>query len=159
MKHPRANPGQRLSLTPAVSRRRFLKVAGKAGTASAAFLVANAAWRVQAAGEPLKIGCTGPFTVPASRTGDELKNGVAMALEDERADGDLPLTIDGEQREVEIVYIDSQSSPEKAVKAVTDAITRRGVNCLRLLRLFFKRTSSSIAPPLAWVGPRNISAR
>jgi branched-chain amino acid transport system substrate-binding protein len=127
MKHPRANPGQRLSLTPAVSRRRFLKVAGKAGTASAAFLVANAAWRVQAAGEPLKIGCTGPFTGPASRTGDELKNGVAMALEDARADGDLPLTIDGEQREVEIVYIDSQSSPEKAVKAVPDAITRRGV--------------------------------
>ena len=50
-----------------------------------------------------------------------------MALEDARADGDLPLVIDGEQREVEIVYIDSQSSPEKAVKAVTDAITREGV--------------------------------
>jgi hypothetical protein len=58
-------------LDPCISRRRFLKVAGKAGTASAAFLVANAAWRVQAAGEPLKIGCTGPFTGPASRTGDE----------------------------------------------------------------------------------------
>ena len=50
-----------------------------------------------------------------------------MALEDARAAGDLPLVIDGEQRDVEIVYIDSQSSPEKAVKAVTDAITREGV--------------------------------
>ena len=128
MKHPSAGSGRRLIAPPAaVSRRRFLEVAGKAGTASAAFLVASAAWRAQAAGEPLKIGSKGPFTGPASRTGDEIKNGVAMALEDARAAGDLPLVIDGEQRDVEIVYIDSQSSPEKAVKAVTDAITREGV--------------------------------
>jgi branched-chain amino acid transport system substrate-binding protein len=128
MKHRTAGSGRRLvAPAAAVSRRRFLEVAGQAGTASAAFLVANAAWRAQAAGEPLKIGCKGPFTGPASRTGDEFKNGVAMALEDARAAGDLPLVIDGEQRDVEIVYIDSQSSPEKAVKAVTDAITREGV--------------------------------
>ena len=128
MKHPTAGSGRRLvAPAAAVSRRRFLEVAGKAGTASAAFLVASAAWRAQAAGEPLKIGSKGPFTGPASRTGDEIKNGVAMALEDARAAGDLPLVIDGEQRDVEIVYIDSQSSPEKAVKAVTDAITREGV--------------------------------
>jgi branched-chain amino acid transport system substrate-binding protein len=128
MKHPTAGWSRRLIAPPAaVSRRRFLEAAGKAGTASAAFLVASAAWRARAASEPLKIGSTGPFTGPASRTGHEFKNGVAMALEDARAAGDLPLVIDGEQRDVEIVYIDSQSSPEKAVKAVTDAITREGV--------------------------------
>jgi branched-chain amino acid transport system substrate-binding protein len=129
MKHAQARPG-RIGRPAAVSRRRFLEVAGTAGTASAAFLVASRAWRVRAAGEPLKIGSFGPFTGPASRTGDEFKNGVALALEDARADGDLPLVIDGEQRDVEIVWIDSQSSPEKAVKAVQDAITRQGVQFL-----------------------------
>ena len=89
MKHPTAGSGRRLiAPAAAVSRRRFLEVAGQAGTASAAFLVASAAWRAQAAGEPLKIGCMGPFTGPASRTGDEIKNGVALALEDASAAGD-----------------------------------------------------------------------
>ena len=126
MKHPKVNLGRRLPLS-AVSRRHFLEATGAAGGA-VAFLVAKPKFlRAQATGEPLKIGCKGPFTGPASRTGDEFKNGVAMALEDARADGDLPLTIDGEQRDVEIVFIDSQSSPEKAVRAVTDAITREGV--------------------------------
>lgn len=127
MRDSKADPRRRSIAPNAVSRRRFIEVAGRAGTASAAFLVASAAWRARAAGEPLKIGSMGPFTGPASRTGDEFKNGVAMALEDARADGDLPLVIDGEERDVEIVFIDSQSSPEKAVKAVTDAITREGV--------------------------------
>jgi branched-chain amino acid transport system substrate-binding protein len=129
MKHPKANLGRRLPLS-AVSRRRFLETAGACGGA-AAFLVAKPQFlRAQDAGEPLKIGSFGPFTGPASRTGDEFKNGVALALEDARAEGDLPLTIDGQKRDVEIVWIDSQSSPEKAVRAVQDAITRQGVQFL-----------------------------
>ncbi len=109
----------------ALSRRGFIETTGAAAAASAAFLLATTA--LSAAEGPLKIGSMGPFTGPASRTGDEIKNGVALALEDARAEGDLPLKIDGQQRDVEIVYIDSQSSPEKAVKAVTDAISRQGV--------------------------------
>ena len=112
----------------ALSRRRFLETTAATGAASAAFMVAGNALRAQSG--PLKIGSMGPFTGPASRTGDEFKNGVALALEDARAEGDLPLTIDGEAREVEIVWIDSQSSPEKAVRAVQDAITRQGVQFL-----------------------------
>jgi branched-chain amino acid transport system substrate-binding protein len=108
----------------ALSRRRFLETTAAASAASAAFMVASPALRAEG---PLKIGCKGPFTGPASRTGDEFKKGVELALEDARAEGDLPLTIDGKERDVEIVFIDSQSSPEKAVKAVTDAITRQGV--------------------------------
>jgi len=130
MTESKVDPGRRLIAPNAVSRRRFLEAAGRAGTASAAFLAASATWRARAAGEPLKIGSFGPFTGPASRTGDEFKNGVALALEDARAEGDLPLTIDGQQRDVEIVWIDSQSSPEKAVRAVQDAITRQGVQFL-----------------------------
>jgi branched-chain amino acid transport system substrate-binding protein len=109
----------------ALSRRGFIERAGAVSAASAAFLLATTALRAQTG--PLKIGSLGPFTGPASRTGDEIKNGVAMALEDAKADGDLPLKIDGQERDVEIVFVDSQSSPEKAVKAVTDAITRQGV--------------------------------
>jgi branched-chain amino acid transport system substrate-binding protein len=130
MRDSKADPRRRSTARNTVSRRRFIEVAGRAGTASAAFLVASAAWRAHAAGEPLKIGSMGPFTGPASRTGDEFKNGVQLALEDARAEGDLPLTIDGQKRDVEIVWIDSQSSPEKAVKAVQDAITRQGVQFL-----------------------------
>ena len=104
---------------------------GRGSRGAAAFLVAKPDFlRAQATGEPLKIGSFGPFTGPASRTGDEIKNGVNLALEDARAEGDLPLTLDGEEREVEIVFIDSQSSPEKAVRAVQDAITREGVQFL-----------------------------
>ncbi len=109
----------------ALSRRGFIEAAGGAAAASAAFLLATTA--LGAAEGPLKIGSMGPFTGPASRTGDEIKNGVKLALEDAKADGDLPLKIGGQERDVEIVYIDSQSSPEKAVKAVTDAISRQGV--------------------------------
>src|SRR3546814_16675728 len=50
-----------------------------------------------------------------------------MAVEGALAGGLLPLTIDGAQREIELDYIDSQSSPEKAVKAVSDAVNRHGV--------------------------------
>jgi branched-chain amino acid transport system substrate-binding protein len=110
-----------------VSRRRFLEVMGGIGTAGAFVLVTASRARAQEAGAPLKLGSMGPFTGPASRTGDEFKNGVALALEDARAAGELPLVIDGKKRDVEIVFIDSQSSPEKAVKAVTDAVSRQGV--------------------------------
>ena len=109
----------------ALSRRGFIERAGAATAASAAFLLATTALRAQEG--PLKIGSMGPFTGPASRTGDEIKNGVALALEEAKADGDLPLKLGGKERDVEIVHIDSQSSPEKAVKAVTDAIDRQGV--------------------------------
>src|SRR3546814_15582641 len=69
----------------------------------------------------------GPFTGPSGRTGEAIQKGAQMAVEDARANGLLPLTIDGAQREIELVYIDSQSSPEKAVKAVNDAVNRQGV--------------------------------
>ncbi len=109
-----------------LSRRKFLEVVSGLGTAGA-FMVTASPLRAQEAGPALKIGSMGPFTGPASRTGDEFKNGVAMAIEDARAAGDLPLVIDGKKRDIEVVFIDSQSSPEKAVKAVRQAVERQGV--------------------------------
>ncbi len=110
-----------------VSRRRFLETAGGVGAAGAFLALTLSSLKAQAAEGPLKLGTMGPFTGPASRTGDEFKNGVAMAIEDAKAAGELPLVLDGKKRDIELVFIDSQSSPEKAVKAVTDAVTRRGV--------------------------------
>lgn len=110
-----------------VSRRRFLETAGGVGAAGVFLALTVSSLKAQAAEGPLKLGTMGPFTGPASRTGDEFKNGVAMAIEDAKAAGELPLVLDGKKRDIELVFIDSQSSPEKAVKAVTDAVTRRGV--------------------------------
>lgn len=110
-----------------VSRRRFMEGTAAAG---AAFMVATSGLRAQDGGGPLRIGSMGPFTGPASRTGDEFRNGARLAVEDARADGEVPLTIDGEERDVELVFIDSESSPEKAVKAVTDAVSREGVEII-----------------------------
>ncbi len=107
----------------ALCRRRFLQGTTALGAAT---LILPRRLRAQQSG-PLKIGSMGPHTGPASRTGEEFKNAVAMAIDDAKRDGDLPLTIDGVKRDIEVVFIDSQSSPEKAVKAVTDAITREGV--------------------------------
>jgi branched-chain amino acid transport system substrate-binding protein len=108
------------------SRRRFLRASTAAGVLAPGLMAVARGVRAQDTG-PLVIGSMGPFTGPVSRTGDEFKNGVAMAIEDARADGTLPLVIDGVERDIEVVFIDSQSSPEKAVRAVTEAITRQGV--------------------------------
>ena len=58
----------------------------------------------------------------------------------------MPLTIDGKKRDVEIVWVDSQSSPETAVRADTDAITRQGVE------FFISGWHSSVA--MALIEPR-----
>ena len=112
------------------SRRQFLETAGGAGLAGVISLVAPGAALGQDQAGVLKIGVMGPFTGPASRTGDGIRKGAMMALEDARAAGELPVTIDGRQVDIEIVWVDSQSSPEKAVKAVSDAVNRHGVRVM-----------------------------
>ena len=107
-----------------VTRRRFMETASSIGLGVALLSVPGAA---RAQSGPVKIGVMGPFTGPAGRTGEAIQKGAQMAVEDARANGLLPLTIDGAQRDIEIVHVDSQSSPEKAVKAVSDAVNRQGV--------------------------------
>lgn len=76
------------------------------------------------AGETLKIGFMAPFTGPASRTGDMHRKGIMMALEDARAAGEIPVKVNGKKYDIEPLWVDSQSSPEEAVKAVTYALNR-----------------------------------
>ena len=110
-----------------ISRRDVLAAAGGLGAAGAVLLVAPNALRAQGAGEPLRVGVMGPFTGPASRTGEAIQQGAMMALEDARAAGEVPVTVDGQRRDIELVWVDSQSSPEKAVRALQDAVARQGV--------------------------------
>ena len=105
-----------------MTRREFVKTVGAAAVAVSAI---NSALPKNAhAADTLKIGFMGPFTGPASRTGDQFKRGIEMALEEARAEGDIPVKVDGKSMDIEPVWVDSQSSPEKAVKAVMDAVNR-----------------------------------
>lgn len=129
-KHNRKTPQVANGSSPrhGVSRRRFLASAGAAGLAGS--FMAIVPHRIRAQSEPVRIGVMAPFTGAASRTGDAFRKGTELALEHARAQGEIPLTINGEQRDVELVWVDSESSPEKAVRAVTDAINRRGVDIM-----------------------------
>ncbi|MGA9533545.1 MAG: ABC transporter substrate-binding protein [Anaerolineales bacterium] len=78
-----------------------------------------AATEVMAADKTFTIGVLGPFTGPSARTGDEFRVSAEMALENiDYKIGDY--TID-------VVWIDSQSDPEKATRAYEEAIVQDGV--------------------------------
>jgi branched-chain amino acid transport system substrate-binding protein len=105
-----------------MTRREFVKTVGAAAVVGSALSMSIP--KEAHAASKLKIGFMGPFTGPASRTGDQFKRGIEMALEEAKAAGDIPVKVDGKTMDVEAVWVDSQSSPEKAVKAVTDAVNR-----------------------------------
>lgn len=104
------------------SRRAVLK-------ASAAGVAVTALPRLAFAQEngEIAIGVMGPYTGPSSRSGDEFKRGVQLAIEHAKKAGELPLKVDGKSADVKVVWVDEQSSPEKAVKATLDAIEREKV--------------------------------
>ena len=63
-----------------------------------------------------KVGVLAPYTGPAARTGEEFKNSTIMALE----------AIDYKigNYKIELVWIDSQSDPEKATRAYEEAVVK-----------------------------------
>ena len=116
---------QRLLLA---TRRELLRALGVAGTVGLGVFPL----RLYAAdaGPPIRVGILGPFTGPASSAGEEIRNGVEMAIEEARAAGKLPVLVDGQLREIELVWIDTTSDPEKAVPAVNHALDTQGVEIL-----------------------------
>lgn len=72
-----------------------------------------------AEGKVFTIGVLGPFTGPSARTGEEFRTSSEMALEA------IDYTI-GDYT-IEVVWIDSQSDPEKATRAYEEAIVQDGV--------------------------------
>ena len=67
----------------------------------------------------LKVGVLGPFTGPSERTGQEFKISTQMAFEA------IDYTV-GDYL-IELVWIDSQSDPDKAVQAYEQAILEEGI--------------------------------
>ncbi|MEH6822413.1 MAG: ABC transporter substrate-binding protein [Motiliproteus sp.] len=108
---------------PRFNRRRLLRAGGVLGAA------ALLPWSLVPAAQltPLRIGVLGPFSGPASSTGQQIRQGVLMALDDAQADNELPISIDGIPHQPEIVWVDSGSDPDKAVAAVRHAITQQKV--------------------------------
>jgi branched-chain amino acid transport system substrate-binding protein len=69
--------------------------------------------------EVLKIGVLGPFSGPAAAIGEEFKISTEMAMES------IDYRVGNYQ--IELVWIDSQSDPEKAVEAYEAAVTQDGI--------------------------------
>jgi branched-chain amino acid transport system substrate-binding protein len=111
----------------ALNRRSVLRVTAGGLLVGSIFRVAGA--NAQATG-PIKVGSLAPYTGPVARIGAATKEGTTLAVEDARADGDLPVKVDGASRHIELVWVDDQSSPEAAVKAVMSAIQRDGIQFL-----------------------------
>jgi ABC-type branched-subunit amino acid transport system substrate-binding protein len=63
-----------------ISRRDFMKTAGMAAALGSTLSIGIP--KKAHAAKTLKIGFMAPFTGPASRTGDQFKRGIEMALED-----------------------------------------------------------------------------
>ena len=82
-------------------------------------------------GNPIRLGVEGPFTGPSARAGQNMKYSIQLAVEDAKAQGILPMTIDGVVRtDVVPVWIDDQSDPAKAVPAYLDAIQNKHVEII-----------------------------
>ena len=78
-----------------------------------------------------------------------------MALDDARAAGELPVTVDGRAVDIELVWIDSESSPEKAVKLTMDsprAIAPRQHEWIDRYRAAYGE-EPSLAPSKCWSSP------
>jgi branched-chain amino acid transport system substrate-binding protein len=65
------------------------------------------------------IGVLGPFTGPSARTGDEFRQSAEMALD--------KINYKVGDYTIKVVWIDSQSDPEKATRAYEEAIVQDGV--------------------------------
>ncbi len=111
-----------------VSRRRFLESTGTAAVAGALTLAFPRGVKAQQG--TLRLGVMGPMTGPASRTGEAFRQGAIMALEDAREAGEVPVRVNGEERDIELVFVDSESDPESATRAVRDAVDRQGVEMM-----------------------------
>ena len=75
-----------------MTRREFVKTVGAAAVVGSALSMSVP--KEAHAARTLKIGFMGPFTGPASRTGDQFKRGIKMALEDAETNGEIPVKVE-----------------------------------------------------------------
>jgi len=72
----------------------------------------------------IRIGVIGPFTGPYSRTGEEMKRGSILAVEEVNAKGGIM------GMKVELFFEDSESKPEVGVSAFEKLVTRDRIHVL-----------------------------
>lgn len=80
------------------------------------------------AADPIVIGVTGPMTGPAALNGQYMQNTTQMAADEWNENGGI--TIDGEQRQIELVFEDDQATASEALNAVTKQVYDNGVFAL-----------------------------
>lgn len=123
-----------------INRRRYIKTAGLASIAGLSGCTSNITGESggsgggngsngsngssgsNGSGESYKIGYLGPMTGPASLTGENLRNGFRLGVEQ------FGGTILGQ--EVELFEADSESDPSAAVRAVQSLISRNEIDVL-----------------------------
>lgn len=82
----------------------------------------------EAAGPTLKIGLSGPTTGSSAEAGVHVNTGVQMAVDEVNAAGGI--TIDGEQRMVEVVYYDTGSDAQTGLSNCEKLVTSDKVDFL-----------------------------
>ncbi|GGO76682.1 branched chain amino acid ABC transporter substrate-binding protein [Marinobacterium nitratireducens] len=107
--------------SPSLSRRRLLRLAVGAAPG---LLLSSATGAAEIGAQALHIGFVGPFSGPARDTGLEIRQGILMALKDARDEGEIPARVEGVRRDIQPLWVDSASDPERAVIAVRRALTR-----------------------------------
>ena len=87
-----------------------------------------------AQGETVKIGVIYPFTGPNASTGEDLKAAVELATEIVNRSFDIPIPLAKEEglsahgrAEIQIIYKDSQSDPNRAAKGVEELVKEHQV--------------------------------
>ncbi|MGF7160308.1 ABC-type branched-subunit amino acid transport system substrate-binding protein [Rhodoligotrophos appendicifer] len=107
-----------------MSLRRHLKRFSVAATLSAAAFASAGA--VSAA--DLTIGVIGPLSGPAANSGISMRQAYEAAAAQANKDGGIE--VDGEKREVKLIFEDSASRPEVGVSAAQKLLTRDNVDVL-----------------------------
>lgn len=78
--------------------------------------------------DEIRIGVTGPLTGPTANSGVALKQGMEIAVEEWNREGGIE--IDGEQKQVKMIYEDNQGEPSEGVSAAEKLINQDGVHFL-----------------------------
>ncbi|HRL22173.1 MAG TPA: branched-chain amino acid ABC transporter substrate-binding protein, partial [Alcaligenes sp.] len=91
----------------------------KLGLVSAAVLAAFAATPALAADKVIKLGFAAPLTGPQAHYGEDMRNGLILALEEANAQN---IQIDGATARFELVAKDDQADPRTAVQVAQQIV-------------------------------------
>ena len=83
-----------------------------------------------AMGPPIKIAFVPPLTGPAALTGKQLQDGIMFTYNELKADGQIPVKVDGQYRDIQFIWLDSKSDPATAVAAYNEGLVQDGADII-----------------------------